>query len=954
MKILLSLLLLLPIAAVHLARAQELEEFDYKVAAKWARENREKFPAADLGRQEKSPFAKLNTILKLKLEHQGREVSGLRYKLPEWTDGPICWMITSPTFANQPEEAKESTLRYQFHNLDNEAEYFASISMFHSNPVFERYKVFQSFYPERRRFATRLLFGEAVKGGEEHLILFFDRKGLSLPEVDVAFTMESDRGMREFGQLPNSLSDYGPGSSFQTITGEDPGNAVELMEEAHTTFVNNGREAAEVFLNEKWSYFQPRGGKYEDWWTALWQSAQYKYKNDKEWKILAYDYLYRQAKDWDAYFRSVIVAPNLSMAYDDLYRHAEGRQCLDVFYFMMRRMKLSLNIADYPEVSPGIASLPSTKTRAIPLVPPAEISYVSPAGVVFYQEGEELNRSHVAALQRHSFYQYLAGEQLAAMEWNLALLDLVSRMKGFKKDVEVDERWLETNNSVAQHLYDLGYYSDAYYRYEKTVTSKGLRSGGYGYRSIQRAKIGMAECRSAVGYVEKDDLQRIADTKEKIAKNQYLSADSVHWAELVKAKHLLIRGQDAEALSTLNRLVDEKNYIPAKIVRIQYHLNHKKTEGIEKQLLDILRLYRSQGLKIHEWRLYSIYADLLILEERWEEAIQMRREALRLTQAFQMHLHTTWEMAKLSSLLKACGQESEGGKLASTVHTLLSEKERYPPRDLKLIAAILSKPMAPATLTASQTESATHLQPVEALVVPLKGRGGYGKISLANLSDSSVAGRLECSGLPVILQKNEAESEIRIRVSETDEVSSSDLLLDPGTFLLLSLENLNPYQEGELLVEWLPKNGTGQKSQWTFSPEEEGVARAVIDAGRYELNDFYGVPLYHHLLGDLANEDATMTFRVESTPPARIEIYDMDDKPLLIDTDGDGELSSPGDSLLSDQDNDGLVDCKLTEGFGSIRLQVYPLDELPEEGLKVRLYGLLNNEWTLMSENALK
>ncbi|MBK1833134.1 tetratricopeptide repeat protein [Roseibacillus ishigakijimensis] len=956
MKFPLGLLLLL--AFIFPLSIQAEDEFSFPELKKWALENQEKFPFAETGRKNGSPFAPLTTFPELDLNHQGKAISGLRITLPDWTDENLALMLTAPPIAESGVFFKTDSFHFRVVLLEDSKRTFYFKRKFFSNPTAKRYKVFQSFYPDREQFVAQTIFRQDERSGtlpgDTLLVLILDDESKKLPKTEVAFTIESERGLREWGQLPTALSDYGPGANFITIEGEDPGKASEHVEKAYQIFIAEGEEEANRFLDEIFLHFQQRGGKYQDWHSALWHSAQYRHKNDKNWSIVAYGYIYKQAKKWDAYERGRTIASNLATSYNTLYRHAEGRKHMDMFYFQMHRMGYSFQIQDYPETGPGIPILPNTRTREIPLDPPTPISIVWQYGFPYIMDDLQLDRTHVSALEDHAHYLYLSGEQEAAMEWRLSLLNLLERMKGFKEDYEVDERWLEINNSIASQLYELGYYAASYYRYQKTIHSNGLKAGAYGYRSHQSAKIGMANCRSAISYAEDGEMERIANVKEKIRKNPFLNKASFQNAELVEAKHYLIRGERENGMAIIDRLADEEGYIPAKVQQVIYHIQSGTTAGMEKKLLALLKLYREQGLKIKEWRLYAAYADLLILEERWEEALQMRREALRLTRAFGLTVHEAHQAARLSQLLQAFGQESEAEELARATREVARNKTLIPPFNRKVIEGILRKELPPISL-ASRDENAkasTHLQPNAAVVVPLAASGGYGKLTLANLSDQAVTGQLELSGLPSSWQENALESEVTISIGAGEARAHRPLTLAPGTFLLLSLNNENPYQEGELLVEWQPEGESSQRSAWTFSTAEEGFNKAVIDAGHYHLNEFYGVPVYHHLIKQAATDEEDMTFRVQSSAPARIEVYDLEDKPLLVDNNGDGNLIGAGDGLFSDQNQDGLVDTRLRNGLGAIRLQVYPQAGLTTD-LTLTLSGLIDGEWSVLAEDTL-
>lgn len=125
---------------------------------------------------------------------------------------------------------------------------------------------------------------------------------------------------------------------------------------------------------------------------------------------------------------------------------------------------------------------------------------------------------------------------------------------------------------------------------------------------------------------------------------------------------------------------------------------------------------------------------------------------------------------------------------------------------------------------------------------------------------------------------------------------------------------------------------------------ESGVSEAVVEAGEFKYNPFFGVPLYHHYQ-HAERDNRRVAFRVRSSRPVRIEVYDQDDRPISVDANGNGSLLDAGDCAFRDANFDGVGELELISGEAAFRLQAYP-DAIPEAaGLEVRVEALIDGKW---------
>jgi hypothetical protein len=246
---------------------------------------------------------------------------------------------------------------------------------------------------------------------------------------------------------------------------------------------------------------------------------------------------------------------------------------------------------------------------------------------------------------------------------------------------------------------------------------------------------------------------------------------------------------------------------------------------------------------------------------------------------------------------------------------------------------------------------ATDLQPLRSLVIPVKGRPLRGKLTLANPSAQAVEGTLAFDGIPADAIWDAGSGEATVTLGSAGSDRLSKVRIEPGSFALIQLSaGPDAVSKGTLTTVWSSPGQPDRQSVWTFDPAEAGVSTAVIEAGEFKSNPFYSVPIYHHYMQP---EDSRLpaNFRITTSSPARVELYDAEDHPVSVDANGDGSLGESGDSLFADTDNDGAADLPAVAGETSFRIQVYPSGNIPADGLKVKLENKLDGRWIAVAED---
>jgi hypothetical protein len=333
----------------------------------------------------------------------------------------------------------------------------------------------------------------------------------------------------------------------------------------------------------------------------------------------------------------------------------------------------------------------------------------------------------------------------------------------------------------------------------------------------------------------------------------------------------------------------------------------------------------------------------------------MRREAVSLTRSFNLFPKLPAELARLSCLLGKCGDASGARAIADEAVVLTRRDERLPARIADSVAAILKQDEPPAKPGVPESPAiASDLQPIKAIIVPLEGKPLRGRLTLSNPSARAIEGTLKFVGYPSDATADAAHGEVSVTLGTSGVDRLEKLRIEPGTYTVIDLvAEAGKFVPGELSVAWHVPMQEGQTSVWIIDEAEGGVASAVLDAGIFKRNAFYGVPIHHHYQQvDPAGSIAAL--RAVCSIPARVELYDGSGRPIYIDATGNGRFDGPGDVVFQDADSDAFPDVALEDGEALVRLQVFPSSELPEEGLKITLESRFEGQWLPFAEDALQ
>ncbi len=464
-----------------------------------------------------------------------------------------------------------------------------------------------------------------------------------------------------------------------------------------------------------------------------------------------------------------------------------------------------------------------------------------------------------------------------------------------------------------------------------------------------RYSLGREEAAAAVKKMgEIRDLQRSDAYKaEQDADRVYLMIADIHFRQGNAKRGWEVIGE-IRAKADLSR--DMRFEVDSEWCR--HRVEAAEHEGVEDVLISLLKIAREGGLKQREIGLYEIYAKLLIGLGRYEDALVIQRELIRLLRSFDLFPRVPAALRQLAAIHALIGERDLAAAALREANRLL-EEAKLPDSSKKRLRVILAEPL-PDAAGNRMVAINSDLQPLRSMMIPLEGFPARGLFTLTNHSEIEVSGVLRFEGAGLAFRDEAVESMVGVDVATPGgggEITRK-VTIAAGDFLAIDLSR-NPVPNAgrdTVAITWQPAGGEKQTAEWIGDSAEEGVSLAVTDAGEYLDNPFYLIPIYHLLqYKDAFSQVADV--RVIASQPTRIELYDQDDDLVLVDADGDGAFTSGGDMISKDLNRNGAGDFVLDAAAREkrFRLFVRPAEVVPGGEISLDLQFFQKGEWVTHS-----
>jgi len=844
---------------------------------------------------------------------EGRPHIGFRFQTPTWIDGSVEWL----TFA-QPALAGEWWI------FDAEA---ASVSQVRSQPV------------ENRPDATRTsIAANDLKGGTIYAVMRPLVDGES-PPTGIAITVNSVRGKYALGELSRN---FALPERLRT-----PRQVLDRMLEIRK---EQGNAAGVAHLADELKKRARLNEGFSELYPLAWRNAQRgDGRDDPEWGSMIFEEIFTQSLAHYNFTVALDVFGNLISTLVATERHGRAAELLAWWEQAQRAGGYVMTPSAYPDLGPALQFLPEVRRRKIPNYhsnPAASSGEVSP------QPTDYLRFSSAYGFIHYSAYLGRAGKWRDAMEWQNWLIELTEgRQDG--KITDDGSIWHHAMAELITASRELGFHEQALQLAEKGNASNvrciyRRRSFLFYQHYIHAALLDLDRLTAA-------NIPQLEEVITRMKDNREIKPHSWRDAEVTLAKALIFHGRVAEGEALLDRLVGD-GHRNARVARVIHWIRTGRSSGVEQELISLLKHSRESGNKFREIELYRLYADFLESQGRLDEALAMRREAIRLCRSFDYFTFLPGELAKLAILLDRLGNHDEAETAMNEANGLLARNRL--PAQLAAAARTVLANFTPR-MTAAKDEEGTgpriDFQPTRSVVIPIEGAACSTHLTLANPSTRTESGSLRAEGLPVHFSENAESSVVTGTLGAGDGASAAiPLRIEAGSYRLIALRGRGETSlQGEIKMTWITdRDQSTATSNVILEAPESGVLSSLIQAGEYKNNPYYGIPILHTYVS--RNPEAkTFPLRLKTSAPARVEVYAFDGTPLCIDSQGNGSLRDHGDELFGASDQQGNLSMAITNGEAAFMVVLYPQAPLLEEGLLLDVEIFDGKNWNIHAQNRL-
>ncbi len=709
--------------------------------------------------------------------------------------------------------------------------------------------------------------------------------------------------------------------------------AKDIVTEVAEMYRTQGRVAALRRLDDVHRASANPKGLFNELYAPLWNEAQFRTgRTDVDWGADIYVWLQNTSIKLGLPSLTEEVTHNTYSYLTSAGRYGAARHALQPYIHGFKRYEIEFDTRAYNDKGEIYGFLPEIRKRD-------------------FVRSNSLPTDMVSVLQDIAAEEFHAGNWQQSFERLLWAEILIGKFRTLIN--EPDEKLLQIRQNVAFNFYRMGLYEAADAEYAKVLENEASHES-YGGRSHLVASMGRLKIRILNGDKSPGIIQELEKIQKQMEANRFLVAQAKYDAMRAQALYFKKSGNPDKALALLNEMIGAETgpgVTSARIQRLRVNMDANRLDGQEKELLSVLSAYRASGRKFGESSLYAMYSDLLTKLGRFDEALTMRMEAVRLCRAFNDFVELPVQLAKLSVLLRACGDDARADQYAAEARKLASDSIRMPARIPTEVEAILGSGLKDDADRKNVAQEG-DLQPLRAVAIPLAGMPLRGRTTLANPTAAFITGQVSVSGQPATLRWDAVGQRCEIALGQGElENLLNGVQVAPGTIAEFDIRAAaDAGLKGNLIISWKAAGKEAQTSNWVLEPAEAGVSSAIIEGGEYLGNPFYSVPIFHHY--QLASKESVrVPIRVSVDAAARIEVYDANEQPISVDTNGNGSFTDIGDSLQQDVDFDGVADIALNAGEAVIRLHVYPEKELSENGLLVTLEIEVDGKWQVAAQD---
>ena len=687
--------------------------------------------------------------------------------------------------------------------------------------------------------------------------------------------------------------------------------------------------------------------------TYVWYEAQARSGHkDEEWGIALFEFLLEKREE--EYPNEInrlsvynyILLTNISERYKSIGKLARYREyIMRIDKDLRTHFHFDTMCTSYPDEGPIFSFLSNARKRNFPI----SKKDIFPGT----QSSQPFHYSYIYGIEDMATLVLMEGDWVRSAElsqWGIQYTDhFAETEKGDSRFKEVCGESLSCVENLATIASIHGYPKEALRIYQeflaKTKQNYRLRSSSLHYAKLQILKLQIQ-----LGQTPNDAL-KIADMAYKrIRSDSYYSSRRKSLQALVdKAQIYYDLGKKAEAWKIINKQL--KKYKTDKNPRLQVivfntAINLALADGgthpdLEDWLIQVLTYTRMFGTKLDERPLYKKYVTFLVLQGRYEEALILQRELVRLNRSLALKNPLRESKETLDQIKKHLEKAKEEQRLAhasnATTHTTSA-------------ATASSKTIKNNTPTDSADQETTiapaiDLQPAQSYSVALSGHAAIGRFFLFNPASISQSGTLVLEGrIDSIQQKNKTLLTLSVDPSFSNTTNSQSISLEPETFCIIDAiapETLNK-KTTKIKYTWIPNNKEQKEKTaiWEYGFDTTGTQTSVIDTHTIQSNPYYLIPIHHTIQRVDSSTKQIVDYTVESSSPMRIESYNaLTGKLIAVDANGDGDFLDQGDFIASDENMNNWPDLTFIGGerLSSIIFYIEPNTTGEDQKLTIKL-----------------
>ncbi len=876
------------------------------------------------------------------ITHEGKHYIGFQFWSPQLPKGSTEWLIAS---------ARGSDISGEWQVIDSNGNIVARCQP-DIKPL-EQYPRVVERYPSTTKIAHYLTDPSLIEK-RTHYYLIQPVADKSNHFFGMSFTSQSKAALEEFGQLAPEVQKLHDRSSSDVVVEEMKELRREKSIEAAMDYL---RKELELRMDDL--EFDGKG-KERARFLSAWHGYRYLFvstylegqqgggRESSLWSSNIFDTLFKTTHQRQYYDDMMDVSSILMSKLNSSGRYGRLAEVFAIWSEGMRMGGYRMDIKTYPDMGPAFPFLEKVHKRNMPALIPYSLLKKGQNGV--QQVPKELTYNHIGGIRSYADMLWRNGEWQESLEWILWCKKWASNPEDGGPDKDLSPTWQGCISELSWRLEELGFIEETL-----SILDTGLNAKYDGYylgrstvsHKLTKIRISMDLNQSA----PPDLIDQIKQIIEQSRGNIYVSEGTVTDARTILACAMIYTGDIIGGESLLDELVESgSGYARSK--RLVYWMKNNKGTHVEEEFITLLNESRKAGNKLEEVWLYSLYADFLEKQNRSKEALMVRRETIRLYRIFDLYTKLPVELAKLSALLEKIGARNESLAVEKEAKDLFLTHQ-LPARYVEQAQSIIRGIVRGEHLKEKDTSHAlVEFQPQRAVVIPIQNKSWSTLLTLSNLSEEINKGQLTAVGMPVNIKPIDGTLDIMVAVGAKDGSNTIAMDLSPGTYNIIEVSSdAGKNLSGALALTYKSNTGSSETTcNISIENTQNATNSTIIQAGQYQLNPFYGVPIYHQYVSTDSSTH-TKPLRFITSEPSRVEIYQMDGTAAAVDGQGNGSLQDGGDELFGNSDDHGHLLLPIAENRTFMMILVYPNKTPPENGLSLRIEALEEDKWTLYSED---